>query len=417
MKPGLIDEYLIRITGGTGAETVLKHRSENISNDPIQYLIETARSLRYLPADRVQSDQVIHLLNHQNPHIGVTVLESLNQMADLDTLWVTVLETEMVHFPDNPEFAVTYLELLQQYDVIQDEHLQLLDLIDKQHPYLKNRTLSIYRKLLDSNEYLDLLRKNIDEEGIKTMHATSALVQFVGNREGSTELREFVRSVMIKALNEQNRSALSVAEPILANPIFFTRSDEQLLKEALERALLQNDRAVSQVMVSVLESHDLIDEGQSIKLPMKPMRLPDWNRLKEMASDPKWILETNKGEIVIQLDPLAAPFTVSSIDHLTQSGQYDGVVFHRVVRNFVVQGGDFDRKDGFGGPQYRIPTEPSFDTFKRGAVGMASSGPDTEGSQFFITHTHTPHLDGLYTIFGEVIDGMDVVDRIQIGDV
>ncbi len=86
------------------------------------------------------------------------------------------------------------------------------------------------------------------------------------------------------------------------------------------------------------------------------------------------------------------------------------------MRSFVIQGGDIDRKDGYGGPDYRIPTEPSFHSFERGMVGIASAGTDTEGSQFFIMLNWSPHLDGNYTIFGRVTKGMDVADRIQIGD-
>jgi len=148
----------------------------------------------------------------------------------------------------------------------------------------------------------------------------------------------------------------------------------------------------------------------------KPFRKPDMNLLTELGDQPVWILETNRGEIRVRLYPQEAPFTVSSVVNLTNSGFYDDVAFHRVVKNHVIQGGDFDRRDGYGGPAYRIPTEPSIETFSRGKIGIASSGPDTEGSQFFITHTWRPHLDGLYTIFGEVIQGMEVVDRIQIGD-
>src|SRR5690606_34961517 len=94
---------------------------------------------------------------------------------------------------------------------------------------------------------------------------------------------------------------------------------------------------------------------------------------------------------------------------------YDGTIFHRVVPNFVIQGGD-PTGTGFGGPGNSIRSEISPFRFDKYIVGMASSGKDTEGSQFFITHSPQPHLDGKYTIFGSVTSGMDVVDKIQIGD-
>ncbi|MBK8549757.1 MAG: peptidylprolyl isomerase [Ignavibacteria bacterium] len=126
-------------------------------------------------------------------------------------------------------------------------------------------------------------------------------------------------------------------------------------------------------------------------------------------------LITNKGDIKIELLPDAAPFTVMNFLKLAEKSFYDSTVFHRVVSNFVIQGGD-PTGTGYGGPGYTIRSEFSPMTYERGMVGMASSGKDTEGSQFFITHSATPHLDGKYTIFGKVTDGIDVVDKIMIGD-
>jgi peptidyl-prolyl cis-trans isomerase B (cyclophilin B) len=100
---------------------------------------------------------------------------------------------------------------------------------------------------------------------------------------------------------------------------------------------------------------------------------------------------------------------------LAKKGYYNGTIFHRVVPNFVIQGGD-PTGTGFSGPGYSIRTEISPVGFGEYMVGMASSGKDTEGSQFFITHSPQPHLDGKYTMFGIVMQGRDVVDKIQIGD-
>jgi cyclophilin family peptidyl-prolyl cis-trans isomerase len=112
----------------------------------------------------------------------------------------------------------------------------------------------------------------------------------------------------------------------------------------------------------------------------------------------------------------AAPFTVMSFLKLaSQRGFYRGLSFHRVVSNFVIQGGD-PHGDGWGGPGYTIRSEFSPLSFDEGELGMASAGKDTEGSQFFVTQSPQPHLDGRYTIFGKVVSGMDVVNRIQIDD-
>jgi cyclophilin family peptidyl-prolyl cis-trans isomerase len=110
-----------------------------------------------------------------------------------------------------------------------------------------------------------------------------------------------------------------------------------------------------------------------------------------------------------------APITVHNIVDLAKRGYFDGQRFHRVVPNFVVQGGD-PRGDGNGGPGYAIRDELNRRRYGRGTLGMALSGPNTGGSQFFVTHSPQPHLDGGYTVFGELIEGGDVLDRIVQGD-
>lgn len=146
-------------------------------------------------------------------------------------------------------------------------------------------------------------------------------------------------------------------------------------------------------------------------------RTPDWRRLSKLGHDPVLVFETLKGSVRIQLDVLSAPATISGIDSLMRARAYYGIPFHRVVSNFVIQGGDIETQDGFGGPDYVVPTEATTDQYLRGKVGIASAGTDTEGSQFFIMHQWAPHLTGRYTIIGEVIEGMNVVDRIVQGDI
>jgi len=133
------------------------------------------------------------------------------------------------------------------------------------------------------------------------------------------------------------------------------------------------------------------------------------------ADDPIVVLETSRGEIEIRCFAQEAPIHVSNLVRLVHDGFYDGTVWHRVVSNFVIQGGD-PLGSGWGGPGYVIPDEIGRRRFGRGTVGMPKAGKDTGGCQIFITHVPTPHLDGNYTVMGEVVEGMDVVDRIEVGD-
>ena len=131
---------------------------------------------------------------------------------------------------------------------------------------------------------------------------------------------------------------------------------------------------------------------------------------------PRAFIQTKLGRIEIHLDVVESPLTSRNFMSLARRGYFDGLTFHRVVPGFVVQGGD-PRGDGDGGPGYTLRCEVGERSYGRGVVGMALSGKDTGGSQFFITHVPTPHLDGGYTVFGRVASGMDVVDRIRPGDV
>ncbi len=149
---------------------------------------------------------------------------------------------------------------------------------------------------------------------------------------------------------------------------------------------------------------------------LDPEREVDWRYLAEVGRHPRLRIETTRGEMVVVLDTEQAPLTVQSITEQVAAGFHDGVRFHRVVPNFVIQAGDVSVGDGTGGPGYRMRSEFTRIPFERGVIGMASSGKDTEGSQWFITHSPQPHLDGQYTAFGWLESGSDVLDRIMEGD-
>jgi peptidyl-prolyl cis-trans isomerase B (cyclophilin B) len=122
-------------------------------------------------------------------------------------------------------------------------------------------------------------------------------------------------------------------------------------------------------------------------------------------------LRTNLGDITILLDPKDAPVTVNNFVFLARDGFYDGTTFHRVIPDFVIQGGD-PNGDGKGGPGYSFADEPVKGSYEVGSVAMANAGPNTNGSQFFITEVPTPHLNRGHTIFGEVVKGFELVPKI-----
>jgi cyclophilin family peptidyl-prolyl cis-trans isomerase/HEAT repeat protein len=142
----------------------------------------------------------------------------------------------------------------------------------------------------------------------------------------------------------------------------------------------------------------------------------DWREVSSLGPRPRLEIVTERGRLLLELDAEQAPQTVQAIADQAAQGLHNGTRFHRVVSNFVVQAGDVSLGDGTGGPGYRIRTETTWIPFERGVIGMASSGRNTEGSQWFITHSRQPHLDGAYTAFGWVLEGWEVLDQILEGD-
>lgn len=127
--------------------------------------------------------------------------------------------------------------------------------------------------------------------------------------------------------------------------------------------------------------------------------------------------DTSRGRIVVELFTKDAPKTVNNFVFLAREGFYNGTIFHRVIADFMIQGGD-PTGTGRGGPGYRFEDETKNNPNRhaRGVLSMANAGPNTNGSQFFITHVDTPWLDGKHTVFGRVLSGQDVVDSVQQGD-
>jgi len=151
------------------------------------------------------------------------------------------------------------------------------------------------------------------------------------------------------------------------------------------------------------------------------MAIKQWDTPPPMQIDPtksyQVSLETDRGIVELELHARHAPQTVNNFVFLAREGFYDGIAFHRVIADFMVQGGD-PTGTGRGGPGYRFADEFKDNPLRheKGVISMANAGPNTNGSQFFITHAPQPHLDGRHTVFGKVTTGQAVVDAIRQGD-
>lgn len=188
-------------------------------------------------------------------------------------------------------------------------------------------------------------------------------------------------------------------------------------KAALTTALTDRDWAVRVHAAESLRKLDAAADVSSMR-PAPAATVPELNALDTFVApkySPQAYIDTSKGTIQFELAVLDAPRTVANFITLVRKNYFRGVQLHRVVPDFVIQDGD-PRGDGEGGPGYTIRDEINQRPYLRGTVGMALDWADTGGSQFFITHSPQPHLDGRYTVFGQVVSGMDVVDRLQQWD-
>jgi len=187
----------------------------------------------------------------------------------------------------------------------------------------------------------------------------------------------------------------------------------------LDEALKDKDWAMRVRAAELLRERNVTEGVSAAMRPATPphaVDTPQWMAIVAPPYSPHAFIETDRGTIEIELAVLDAPLTSSNFMNLARKGFFNGLAIHRIVPDFVVQGGD-PRGDGEGGPGYTIRDEINERPYLRGTVGMALDWKDTGGSQFFITHSPAPHLDGRYTVFGSVVAGMDVVDQLQPWDV
>ena len=198
--------------------------------------------------------------------------------------------------------------------------------------------------------------------------------------------------------------ALAKLDPAAARPL-------------LQEALNDRDWAVRVRARTLLGEQGVNDVDDAMRPAVAGQQVdsPDWQAIVSPRFSPRVFIDTDKGTVELELVIIDAPLTVANFMSLARRGFFNGIPIHRVVPDFVVQDGD-PRGDGEGGPGYTIRDEINQRPYLRGTVGMALDWQDTGGSQFFITHSPQPHLDGRYTVFGQVVNGMEVVDRLVPGD-
>lgn len=236
--------------------------------------------------------------------------------------------------------------------------------------------------------------------------------------KGSSTLKKVFADILKRGIGSGDPAIIGIASGVLMDKNsgykgYFENTD--FLSEALKKCRLPEDLEAWIALKKAIDYFNGKDGGEKSVLPKLPENPVDWDKVVSISPDQKVLIKTSRGEIVIKLKVNEAPGSVSNFLRLIKKGFFKKSIFHRVVPNFVIQDG-CPRGDGWGGPPFSIRSEFSDLYYEEGSVGMASAGKDTEGSQWFITHSSTPHLDGRYTIFAKVVSGMEVVHKIEVGD-
>jgi cyclophilin family peptidyl-prolyl cis-trans isomerase len=248
------------------------------------------------------------------------------------------------------------------------------------------------------------LRKSLERADIGLTSMISELVE----KTRWTDFLPTLTSVYPLLRNKEDAEAKQAVLSALA--VVGDNSTVPLLQQAVNDPIRQVSLAASDAIKQITGTKPTADVPSNSRLDFTIPSDQDISR----ALKSKAVLVTTRGKIEIKFEDVA-PLASANFVKLARRGFYDGLIFHRIVPNFVAQGGD-PRGDGFGGPGYLIPDEVSPFRHSRGTLGMATAGKDTGGSQFFINLAPNPHLDGRYTVFAEITNGLEVADKLEVGD-
>jgi peptidylprolyl isomerase len=378
--------------------------------------VSAARALAGLTRDPVVTAGLVAALNDPRVPVAIEAARSLSAEDSLDSDVETGLGKRVMIRPQPWQISV---ELLPAIAKAGHSRLVLLWLLwlDGNPP----RDVTAYAaglRALGSGDgqpaYLVLQHAATRPDTRIATAALEALAEWWSRGVRTEELTpERYFAVFERGIRRGDVAAVATIAPVLADSTFVALGSVALLEEVYAGLSAPAD---IEAMVAVREALGKAGAPAVRPLPEAAPRPIDWEFLRARGARPILRLDTTRGAIQLELDTESAPQTVETVLRLAGEEKYDGVEFHRVVPNFVIQGGDVERGDGWGGPGFAIKSEFARLPFDRGVIGMASAGKDTEGSQYFVTHSMEPHLDGRYTAFGRVTVGMDVVDAILVGD-
>ena len=359
------------------------------------------------------SKELFNALIDKNVNVSIAAAEIINRKVTPE--FIEELNTSLTQNLTNRVKGQLYGGLLK----VSQEKGSIINRIKSEYDstddvYYKSFLLAALGNSFLANEYV--VTKTFAENSIPiTTAGISALAQMRYDPSFPKELEASFAHIFQQAIESGDLALVYIAcDVIMDSDLNFKDQYEsfEFLEKSKNTLTLPKDiETYQQIEKTIAHFNDV-----EYVTPKNEYNHPiNWELVQTIRNDAKAVITTEKGLITLKLKVEDAPGSVANFVALSRSGYYNDKNFHRVVPNFVIQGG-CNRGDGWGGEDYTIRSEVPNLRYEEGSVGMASAGKDTEGTQWFITHSPTPHLDGKYTIFANVIDGMDVVHTIEVGD-
>ncbi len=405
----------VALSGAKNPEAV-GHLKSLLANDPSDVVrIGAIRGLEAFEMADVQAE-VAKVLDHVNPNVAVAAAELIRKKALTTDKALYLAWAKACPHPRARALVLGAAIHLEQTD----EATQLAEQWYRQtnSPYEKGFLL---RALAENKQNLARVAARFAPEKFMLLNtfALEALLA-VRSRADFTSLGEPAAQqfadLLRRAVASHDAALIALAAETLRNSQYDYAKrlpDVSFLEVAKAALVLPKEQ---ETLIELQKTIDYFGGKKPAEVPPPTYNHPiDWAAVANIPDHQKALIETSKGAIEIQLLVRQAPGSVASFVKLVQDGFYSAKNFHRVVPNFVAQAG-CPRGDGYGSTAYSIRSEFAPLRYQVGSVGLASAGKDTESCQWFITQVPTPHLDGRYTIFAQVTKGMEVVNRLEIGD-
>ncbi|MFB9863736.1 peptidylprolyl isomerase [Rufibacter immobilis] len=377
--------------------------------------LSAVRPLYQLPYSAVQAAAWQALLD-KHPHVALSAAEYLSAKAPATE--ARLLAEAAAQQPDWRVRATLYGAALASAPVNQKREVgqQIQQRFTAaQTPYEKAALLTALSKDQTQYPFIEQQTFGAKHPAISTT-GLEALVAIRGQKDFAAASAPAFEQLFQRAIASGDVAMVGIAAGAIRNPDLNLKStylDRTFLTQARDKLTLPRDM---ETYLELQKTLDYLEGKTAAPTPPTPYSHPiDWTLVNKLKKGQQAKLKTSKGDIIFELLVEDAPGSVANFVELLEKGFYNGKTFHRVVPNFVAQGG-CPRGDGWGSTDYAIRSEFADLNYQEGYVGLASAGKDTESCQWFITHSPTPHLDGRYTIFARVVKGMDMAHQLNIGD-